>query len=883
MNLPTQFNQMSRVLFWIFNGSLLLIVYLGFLPFLAPAIIADAIAGKVPLNFLIPFVGLVGVPTTCTAIGAISKPKRSISLFQLFYSVEAPLLILCLARFFWLRDLTPFTTVFLTSGLLGTLAFTHWLLSARGSNSSNANWWHLAGQTVMLAIALYFLTISAFYAVPFISFILVILIILLYLFPLGIIMIGFGTLPIGMAIAYLLAWKQNLKQLANRHGNFLVGGFIVAVLAGWMGILIAVAHQPQHQAFALLQTPAQTEQARQALVQKSEAIRRGLLNAYLAKYRYPWFKSDRHIYDIYRNTFAFSDRSAQNLQNLYSTLTAPFAYQGTEADEAKAAELYAQFFDTPIMRAELAAIQKALQSTFNRGEAKAGLLDINEERVWLAQQEITVKPQGNWADVELYEVYRNQTLDQEEILYYFSLPESAVVTGMWLGETSDRAKRYVFQIAPRGAAQEVYNNEVSRRVDPALLEQVGPHQYRLRAFPIPPLGQGEMHLWLTYKVLKQDSGWALPELLERRNIFWTSKTKRIVDGKTVVASDRWLPATLSAKNAQAVSHEVILPDGDRVLAKPFASSYRLPQNKRFAIILDGSYSMNRHRQETIETFRWLKDNVLKHNQADLYLTATKPAQPKRLDSLQEFAANKATFYGTLQPKEMLEQFLALRGDRNYDAILFLTDSGSYELTQDSKSVLQMPAPLWLVHLGGLQPAYDDATLQAIQDSGGGVATQVQEVVRRLGTQPSLGESAINLVDGYAWFLEKASEPPSPVEGFSPIAARQWIARLSRTTKPDDVRELDAIHAIAKQYEIVTPYSSAIVLVNDRQQEALRQAEQRSDRFQREIEDQQLPSPSSLNTISAVPEPAEWLLILAGAICLWFVYQRQKQQRGCDSA
>jgi hypothetical protein len=65
-------------------------------------------------------------------------------------------------------------------------------------------------------------------------------------------------------------------------------------------------------------------------------------------------------------------------------------------------------------------------------------------------------------------------------VYYFSLPESAVITGVWLGDSPDRNQRYEYTVAPRGAAQAVYRNEVRRNMDPALVEQIGPRQYRLR-------------------------------------------------------------------------------------------------------------------------------------------------------------------------------------------------------------------------------------------------------------------------------------------------------------------------------------------------------------------------------------------------------------------
>ncbi|MFB2894353.1 PEP-CTERM sorting domain-containing protein [Aerosakkonemataceae cyanobacterium BLCC-F50] len=63
---------------------------------------------------------------------------------------------------------------------------------------------------------------------------------------------------------------------------------------------------------------------------------------------------------------------------------------------------------------------------------------------------------------------------------------------------------------------------------------------------------------------------------------------------------------------------------------------------------------------------------------------------------------------------------------------------------------------------------------------------------------------------------------------------------------------------------------------------MQRAEQQSDRFNREIEDQQLPQPSPLGVpgapVSAVPEPAEWLLILVGAIALALVYQFRRPKQ-----
>ena len=246
---------------------------------------------------------------------------------------------------------------------------------------------------------------------------------------------------------------------------------------------------------------------------------------------------------------------------------------------------------------------------------------------------------------------------------------------------------------------------------------------------------------------------------------------------------------------------------------------------------------------------------------------------------------------------MLAQFQTLsQGSKpNYDAIVALTDRGSYELTTDGAKIKSTAAPLWMMHFGGLPSAYDDATLAAIQSSGGSASTDIQTVMQRIATLPSSGQgtSLLSVVDNYAWFLSQAKDPTAkPLDsGFDAIAARQWVTQVSQSLKPTQLQELDAIHVLAKRYKLVTPYSSMIVLVNDRQKQDLKQAEQDKDRFRRTGEDQQLASASSLrdregltaakasvSSVSSTPEPAEWLLLAIVAVMLGLVYQRKPQNQ-----
>ncbi|EGJ33680.1 MULTISPECIES: PEP-CTERM sorting domain-containing protein [Moorena] len=69
----------------------------------------------------------------------------------------------------------------------------------------------------------------------------------------------------------------------------------------------------------------------------------------------------------------------------------------------------------------------------------------------------------------------------------------------------------------------------------------------------------------------------------------------------------------------------------------------------------------------------------------------------------------------------------------------------------------------------------------------------------------------------------------------------------------------------------------IVLVNDEQRRMLKEAEASSDRFDREVEtgEEQLNQPSNPFTVSGVPEPEVWMLILISAIALLIISKRQK--------
>ncbi|MBW4537343.1 MAG: TIGR02921 family PEP-CTERM protein [Pleurocapsa minor HA4230-MV1] len=915
-------NTIWQIIFWGWNLIFLSLVYFGITPFIGILLIIATFDGTIPLDFALTLLALIAVPTVSTIYGAKYLSKRPQDLMRWFYGVEAPLITWCLVRLFLIRELTFANTFILGTLLVCIVAFAIEVLQGYRGNLKIFSWVQMITHTLMLFTGIYLGTILLFYALPVAAYILMGvcgLAIAFFSFNwvegfwhsltsgswlwfsiagiFSLVMFSFSSaLFVGMPFAitnlYLNSGKKIIQAFAQQHSKQKAIQVGVAVVATWLIIFNISNQQPQVKAFSLLE---QSSLNKQELLAASGTIRQGLINANLYPYRYLSTRSgNNHIYNMYNSLLP--EPISRFMQERYNQLLSPFLYQGSRDDVDKSAQLYAEFFDTPIQKAERDSVRHAIQSTAIVDQAKAGLLNIDQKKVWLAKQEVNIAPHGSWADVEIHEVYENQTNDVEEILYYFSLPESAAITGLWLGDTEDLDRRFAYQVSPRGAAQEVYNSQVNRTrpVDPALLEQVGPGQYRLRAFPVPPkrtvgqieigLDRPKMHLWLTYQVMQQEQGWALPRLAEKRNIFWTWQTQRIRNGqKQWLFADAWLEDfSGTGKNLERETYQLNLEDGYSVAVKPLSQQdYALPKNQKYALILDSSYSMGNQLAEVQQSIEWWQKNLdsLASNDVDLYLTNADPKQAQRLEDFNDLHLNQLTFYGSLQTDEMLWQFQMLRDNQDYDAVLLLTDEGSYELASDRPKLPAITSPLWMVHLGGQLPkAYEDDTLQAIQNSHGGVATNLPTVIKRLATEQAEVKS---VVDGYSWTVTKSDSKTNSKQGLEPIAARQLVFNLGHQDKnQQSIEKLDAIHQIAKHHKIVTPYSSMIVLVNEQQREQLKAAEAKADRFEREIETgtEQLDTPFNpfeTAEISGVPEPDLWILLSIVALALFLVLQKQK--------
>ena len=611
-------------------------------------------------------------------------------------------------------------------------------------------------------------------------------------------------------------------------------------------------------------------------MENPDQVRKALVEGYLYEYRYLGTEDQQNnLTQYYRRVFG-SKAMGKRAQSIQSFILGPLIYKGKPDVKTQAAKLYDELFDMPIQRGERQAITKALSATYNRDEVTAGLMNVGIRNVEIVDQNIRSDDRGDYAIIEIEESYKNLTFGPQEIFYYFSLPEDAVMTGIWIGQTRDRVEMDTYIVAPRGAAQKVYEQQVRQRIDPALLEQVGPGQYRLRVFPIPVSRLRNSMVWearerrnvenmnvhMRYVVPRSPEGFALPVLSEKRNVDWSRKTQRRLNGKPVKAKD-WMPIRFIKAAGTGPVNLTSKLSGQTVSVKSLEGSIEQPPIGRFAVLVDTSKSMEAYKTDlglafkTIETWR--------QNGSDIRIILTDKRPYEGPDMAVPFFGNKT-------PSDILQRFQA-QEQIPYDAVILLTDKGRYARSpEDENLAISAQNPIWVWHLGPAPSAIDDNLLDAIYSSGGGMAGSAADLAAGL-TYGGYGQRVQN---GRLWTLGGQGEGEAMKDSaLTSLAARQVILQGSFGTKPDNAA-LDEFHHLAKTYDVVSPYSSMIVLVNDRQREALKKASEAEDRFDREGRsgEENLTSPNS-PLVSAVPEPHEWLLIIVSVLLLLWLWRRER--------
>ena len=896
-------------LFWSWHIIYLIVAVALIIPYMLIPMLGSIFDDRTPVYYSVYIFVIVLLPFVSIAIVSLVFKNNHKYVMRYFYGFEMPLLFFILVKIATFRELN-FNTDLLIANVV--IALTFWLYFLWIENKQQApvallnKPWMLAGSTIISIVGVYFGVLFFIYLLPVaVDFItglihalshissadftdllfgiinpIVWLSVLFVLFTASL----FLALPVVMVWLYLKQFKQFIPQLRKLNNIAIVSSIILLNIA----LFTYGYQQPQTTSFTLLSTKHLSTQEQQHLVEKSDDIRAGLLNAYLAPYRYvSSTKNSKLVAYQYKKSLGFNDEFADNVQSVFNFLASPLLYQGDiYADNDKAEKYYEDFFDAPIQKAERQTIINAIKHKWEIGASnEASLLSTNSHFVHSDEQIIDLQVNQNVATITITESLKNLSQQNKEAVIHFSLPEDAVVTGLWLSSDKNNPEMYPYVLAPKGAAQAVYKAEVNRRVDPALLEQVGPQQYRLRVYPVPPKRSSEyFQMRFQYQTLANNKGeWPLPIVLEKRNIFWDKETKRIINNVSVdnvENTQQWIP-TLT-KNTNTIKAKVALQhiafQQDKRVIQAVARQHQAEKpilNKPIAVLIDGSYSMNRHQLALTQAIEKLK---LQTTKVDFYFCRLQCEAIKDTKSLH--------FFANSQTADQLTAFIKTGKTEQYAAVLLLSDAGSYELQAKNKTEdLPIKTPVWLVHLSKNLPyAYDDKVLDLLYRSKGGVTQSVTEALLR--ANPIAISQAAHLSDNdilvaiskdRVWF-SNTDNAEDNILAVQKIAAAQEIKYLTHNMDMQQLNNLDGIHNYAKKNGIISHYSSMLVLVNDQQKQALKKAEEGADRFDREIETGKKKGlvPHDPFAVPSVPEPEEWALIIIMTLLLIVAYIRRKR-------
>ncbi len=874
------------VLFWPWNVGMICVLWIGFVPEVLSFMVVDAVAGLARAEHVIGATFLVFIPVLSVihVVSHWSHFKSSPSeLFVFLFGVELPLMACTSARLFGFQELSGAAELVYTAIIVGGVAAEARAFLGRRFPAGQFTDGALHVMFVVRALAgVYVGVLLSSVTVPLLAAgalevlkhppsgeQLFIAIVASPFIAVGVVTMTFILLmPMLTPAAWILAAVRSGKAVRAAWGLddlfFTTAGPLVAV-----GVAFAVLlPQPHPDVLKRLATPPQTDAERRALLEDRDAIEAGLVNAYLGKYRYVGDDSVSIWSEIWSlDGVVASRRDLRDADDAMRVVARPFLFEGRFGEDARQArELYRAFFGRELERDHGAAVRRALSASWSREARFAGFVNEGQQRVWLESQDVDIVDVGGAFNVEIHDVWMNQTERDEEVALFFELPESAAVTGLWLGPTENKDDAFTHVTAPRGAAQQLYREEVRARRDPALIEQVGPRQYRLRVFPIPgrrpaprrnlidsawaDTSAPRVHVWLSYQVLPNASGHAeMPLLRERRNGFWDEGTIRRENGHEASGFDGavadvdgggWVQAkALVATHAPSA---LVTRAGELCVTMTPASPPASPSlsGRRVDVVVDRSLAMERVKPELRAAL-----DTLRASGAQLRLMAGSSAlRGEDADVVNDLNVDDVVFFGAATAGDLVRQYVDLAGGAPGDLVVVLTTDANFDVAKDAPLNLEsLPGGVlpqtFLVHLGGAMPAgYDDGVMDAIRRSGGTATTSLDAALQRLGR--------VVWADGYAFGVGSCRGDEAP--GGGAIAARHRIMLADRGAQAP-LSALDTLHRLAVNASVVTAYSSMIVLVNDAQRRRLVELSSQKDRFEREVEDDAKGAGADANTVA----------------------------------
>ena len=678
------------------------------------------------------------------------------------------------------------------------------------------------------------------------------------LFLLG---IAFALIFPFMATMFLLRlFRESRSALVKYWGTEGVNIATIGFAFFLVSAVFFLSYQPSKQTYVddlekygLATTFEEKEQIARKLLPHEGEVKTALTTITNYHTRYLFSKNDDFVAQMYRDVFNMNKTLANALQRTFLIYAYPFVYQGATDVQGTLGVNFESIFGTSPW---------GNYYQFSGGTAPATVNMVSQKISAIKAADSLL------ATVTTEEEYSGSSWQSEEVIYEFSLPSDAVVTGLKLGPSLE----FDGVIAPRGAAQITYEQELNRRRDPALLEQTGPRQYRLRVFPIPgkndssTLGGKHQKVQFTYVVGVQPEGIPLPVYAAKRNllssvspeVLLNENATRYKDGdlfirltgtnqSTINLCDAFPPLHLSLGANSSPTYE-LLANYDNPL---FASDFRCDraghpqlnariQNTKIALLLDVSLSDKGNTiVKELQQISKTNPTFFADNTVNMYLFNEELSLPHHLDQAYLSKTSSMIFFGKSNLTQALRS-LAKQG--SYDLIVIAT--GKEPLPEDLAvtTLSDIRAPIALIHADGIIPAYNSDLAVKLLSGKGWVADTFTDAVNHHANTNSASAREIGssyLFVGPYWSI-RSSKPlgflPEHISSdtffgdFSPADSSPFTSLVGKTylfyrlsafgTIGTQTPIVDAANAFAQKIHFITPYSSLIALVNQQQRDTL---------------------------------------------------------------
>ncbi len=480
------------------------------------------------------------------------------------------------------------------------------------------------------------------------------------------------------------------------------------------------------------------------------------------------------------------------------------------------------------------------------------------------------------ATISIEGTYSNSSFREEEVIYEFFVDGTAVMHDLKLGPNLE----FEGIIAPSGAARRLYDQEVRRTRDPALLEQLGPKQYRLSVFPVPGkndrtiLNGKSQRVKITYTAALTPEGYPLPQYSQENNVKSVKDFSLVIDGEQVSTDKNEKFALISEietatdKLCQAdtqVQTRTNLGIGTGYLTTAADCSQPEEQDlfstisdKKIAILQDVSYQNknSRLKNQLLDYFKQ-HETLLSSNQFDLYyyndlLSASKTLLNSNYQDLLD-----TVYFGSSDLNSIIEEL-----ELNYDLIFLLSSAEDYRITPTQHELLSptyiihtnevlaynssLAAALWRVD-GDVFNSWADAKQQAGVKLTAESSNQNRELLKNdrffkleLDTSTAQYNNDLQAMMAQDTALEDEIDlkletllTTDAADPLSYLIAQGYIEQQYQKLDSGmiETEDLDMFQELSKQSGIISPYSSYIALDNERQVDDLDQISDDDNRYE----------------------------------------------------